>query len=177
MCGDEKWRTSAQTVFPLTSSFSRSPRGSTPQWRDASKSGRTLLSSSRLLSLLSLLAQPCWLFATSCWTQGTCWLAMRRAQTRRAYKANSRTQQPDVSETVKDKNASSARSKTAKDKTRDKIVTRALGPDVVNDKGQRIPFSRRGWEFPGRDDDDGDKTRTSPRASRPAKPGLPMPIT
>ena len=82
-----------------------------------------------------------------------------------------------MSKTVKDKNASSARSKTAKDKTRDKIVTRALGPDVVNDKGQQIPFSRRGWEFPGRDDDDGDKTRTSPRASRPAKPGLPMPLT
>ena len=69
-------------------------------------------------------------------------------------------QQPDVPKTAKDKNAPSARSKTAKDKTRDKNVARALGPDVVNDKGQRIPFSRRGWESPDSDDNDGDKTMT-----------------
>jgi hypothetical protein len=65
--------------------------------------------------------------------------------------------------------------KTAKDKTRDKNVTRPLGPDVVDDKGQRVPFSRRGWEL--QDSDDDGKTTTVPRASRPAKPGLPMPLT
>jgi hypothetical protein len=37
-------------------------------------------------------------------------------------------QQPGGSKTVKDKNAHPAR--TAKDKTRDKSVARALGPDV-----------------------------------------------
>ena len=36
-------------------------------------------------------------------------------------------------------------------------------------------FSRRGWEL--QDSDDDDKTTTVPRASRPAKPGLPMPLT
>jgi hypothetical protein len=72
--------------------------------------------------------------------------------------------------------APAARSKTTKDKTRDKAAAaaRPLGPDVVDDKGQRVPFSRRGWETPDSDDGD-DKTTTVPRASRPAKPGLPMP--
>jgi hypothetical protein len=46
-----------------------------------------------------------------------------------------------------------------------------------NDKGQRVPFSRRGWELQDSDDDDDDKTTTVPRASRPAKPGLAMPLT
>jgi hypothetical protein len=82
-------------------------------------------------------------------------------------------QQPGGSKTVKDENAQGARAKTVQDKTRDKSVARALGPDVVNDKGQRVPFSRRGWE-PQDSDDDDDKTTTIPRASRPAKPGLPM---
>ena len=69
-----------------------------------------------------------------------------------------------------------ARSKTAKGRTRDKDVARALGPDVVDDKGQRVPFSRRGRDSQSSSDDDDTKT-TVPRASRPAKPGLPMPLT
>ena len=64
--------------------------------------------------------------------------------------------------------------RTAKDKTRDKNVTRPLGPDVVDDKGQRVPFSRRGRDSQSSSDDEDNKT-TVPRASRPAKPGLPMP--
>jgi hypothetical protein len=66
---------------------------------------------------------------------------------------------------------------TTKDKTRDKSVARALGPDVVDDKGQRVPFSRRGWEQLDSDDNDDDEMTTAPRASRPAKPGLPVPLT
>ncbi len=46
----------------------------------------------------------------------------------------------------------------------------------MDDKGQRVPFSRRGRE-PQDSDDDDNKTTTAPRASRPAKPGLPMPLT
>jgi hypothetical protein len=61
-----------------------------------------------------------------------------------------------------------------KDQTRDKNVTRALGPDVVEDKGQRVLFSRRGWE--PLDSDDDEKT-TASRASGLAKPGLSMPLT
>jgi hypothetical protein len=47
----------------------------------------------------------------------------------------------------------------------------------VDDQGKRVPFSRRGWEQLDSDDNDDDKTTTVPRASRPAKPGLPMPLT
>ena len=86
-------------------------------------------------------------------------------------------QQPGRTETVKDKQGRKpGGSKTVKDRTRDKNVSRALGPDVVDDKGQRVPFSRRGWEPHSSDEDDGDNT-TVPRASRQAKPGLPMPLT
>jgi hypothetical protein len=77
---------------------------------------------------------------------------------------------------VKSQVAPDARLKTAKGKKRDKDVARALGPDVVDDKGQRVPFSRRGRDSQSSSDDDDNKT-TVPRASRPAKPGLPIPLT
>jgi hypothetical protein len=57
------------------------------------------------------------------------------------------------------------RARAAVDLVRDKSVARALGPDVVNVKGQRVPFTHRGWEPQDRDQDD-DKTTSAPRASR-----------
>ncbi len=45
----------------------------------------------------------------------------------------------------------------------------------MDDKGQRVPFSRRGRDSQSSSDDD-DTKKTVPRASRPAKPGLPMPL-
>ena len=70
-------------------------------------------------------------------------------------------QQPGKSKAVKGQVAPSARSKTTKGRTRDKDVARALGPDVVDDKGQRVPFSRRGRDSQSSSDDDDTKTNRS----------------
>jgi hypothetical protein len=78
---------------------------------------------------------------------------------------------------VKGQVAPSARPKTAKGKKRERDIARALGPDVVDDKGQRVPFSRRGGDSQSSSSDDDNTKTTGPRASRPAKPGLPMPLT
>ena len=44
----------------------------------------------------------------------------------------------------------------------------------MDEKGQRVPFSRLGWETLDCDDDE---TTNAPWAFRPAKPGLAMPLT
>ncbi len=50
-----------QTVFVSTISFSRSPRGSLPQWRGASSSGTTISSSRPLDLKLPDNVDPLWL--------------------------------------------------------------------------------------------------------------------
>jgi hypothetical protein len=75
---------------------------------------------------------------------------------------------------VKGQVAPGARPKTAKGKSRERDIARALGPDVVDDKGQRVPFSRRGGDSQSSSSDDDNTKTTVPRASRPA-PSLGFP--
>ena len=84
-------------------------------------------------------------------------------------------QQPGRTETVKDKQGRKpGGSKTVKDRTRDKNVLRALGPDVVDDKGQRVPFSRRGSHGSPRAATTTTET-TRPFHGHPGRPSLGFP--
>ncbi len=81
-------------------------------------------------------------------------------------------QQPGKSKPTKATPPTGARAKVTKDKTRGKDAARTLAPDVVDAKGQRVPFSRRGWEQQDSEDSE-DETTTAPLASRPASLGFP----
>jgi hypothetical protein len=131
---------------PATQHYYEAPKATTQSSRQAGRRARestgerTANSVPFLLPLLLPCNQP--------WTVKPLGLAIKRAvqQAERPRQAapsvadapGAQGQQAGGSKTVKDNNAPGARPKTVKDQTRDKSVSRALGPDVVDDKGQRF---------------------------------------